>query len=457
MIFLDLVRRSGRSLLSAKTRTLLTSFAIGVGAFALTLTLGASNGAQGYADQIIQDNFDPSELIVTNDDSLFEAADSSKPKVYDESFGSVTNASGASQQVKMLADTDLERLKQVDGVESVRPAVSVNLKYITRDGQKKYVSTAQAYSSYKPPELLAGTISLPIKSGTMILPEAFLESLGFKNATDAIGKPVRLAVQRQLDQSALLSSLSMSDTSALQAEGAAAQNAVEETFTVIAVTKKPSTLVQPGTALYLKMNQEDVGRLNDYATKDTANYHKYLTAYVKVKNGGTDTQALDATQAEIKKLGYGAQSVVDTQETITQVITVLQGIVGVFGVIAIIASVFGVVNTMYISVLQRTREIGLMKALGMHKGDINKLFLFEAALIGLLGGLIGAGLAVTAGTFLNPFISEQLGLGSLSLLIFRADQVVMLVAALIFIAIVAGLLPARKASKLDPIEALRTE
>ena len=148
---------------------------------------------------------------------------------------------------------------------------------------------------------------------------------------------------------------------------------------------------------------------------------------------------------------------IDTEKTITQIIGVLEGIVTVFGIIAIIASVFGVINTMYISVLQRTREIGLMKALGMHRKDISRLFRIEAGLIGLLGGIIGSLLAIVGGTGLNPVISSKLGLGDSKLLIFKFSQVGLLIIALIIIGIIAGLLPARKAAHLDPIEALRTE
>ena len=79
MYFFDLIKRSLRSLASAKTRTLLTALAIAVGTFALTLTLGARNGAQNYANNIIKNNFDPSELIVTKDGNLFTATDASKP------------------------------------------------------------------------------------------------------------------------------------------------------------------------------------------------------------------------------------------------------------------------------------------------------------------------------------------------------------------------------------------
>ncbi len=453
---LDIIRRSSRSLLSAKTRTILTVFAIGVGAFALTLTLGASNGAQHYASTIIKDNFDPSELIVTADDTLFRNTDSSKPQVYSQNFGSITNNSGASTQVKMLSDSDITRLKDVKGVVSVRPGLALNLQYLTRDGQKKYVATAQAYSSYKKPALLAGSIPASLPSHTLILPEGFVKALGFSSPQDAIGKKLRLAVRKQYDQSAVLSSLLSGDSSALTSQLKAPTDTMEVQFTVIAVTKKPSTLIQPGTGLYLNISQHDEDELNDYATQGSTSYHKYLSAYVTVKDG-TNTSNLNATQARIKKIGYSAQSILDTEKTITQVIAVLQGIVTVFGLIAIIASVFGVVNTMYISVLQRTREIGLMKALGMHKGDINKLFLFEAALIGLLGGVVGSALAIGAGILLNPTISKQLSLGTARLLDFKLNQTLLLIIALMFVAILAGLFPARKASKLDPIEALRTE
>jgi len=449
MLFIDIVKRSLRNLLTSKARTILTALAIAVGTFALTLTLGASNGAKEYANNIVRSNFDPTELIVSKDPNLFSRQDATKPQVYNPSFGSISTFGGETRQVQYLNTADIAKIATTKGVSSVQPAITVSLQYITRDGQKKYIGTLAPYNSYQKPELLAGSIPEKIQDNTLILPQGFLSALGFSSAKSAIGQNIRLSVQNQ-------TSLNLITTNPLAALNSSDNKSQESLFKVIAVSATSSTSISTATSLYLYTNINQVESLNNYIYSGTSSYQKYLTAYAKVTDG-TNLTKLNTAQSLIKGEGYSVQSVVDTEKLITQFISVIEGIVTLFGLIAIIASLFGVVNTMYISVLQRTREIGLMKALGMHRKDISRLFKIEAGLIGLLGGIIGSALAVGIGTALNPAISNKLSLGNSKLLIFKASQILILIVVLALIAIFAGLLPARKAAKLDPIEALRTE
>lgn len=455
MFISDIIRRSGRSLRQAKVRTLLTAAAIGVGTFALTLTLAASNGAQSFVNRVISENFDPAELIVASDESLFGRGDTTKPKEYDPSYSNGQSNAGATIQVKQITDEDIAKIEAIPGVERLREGVQINLQYITREGQKKYIASAAAFNPAEKPELLAGTIPKPLNNKQIIIPEGYLEALGFSSAGDAIGKQVVLAVPKPVDPEAIQKALEQG-VSPEQLRNLSQNGSSEEVFTVAAVRKKPAT-AQPGTELYLYLGDEDAIALNDVATKGTPAYHKYPYVYVRVKDG-EDNAKLLAVQDQLKALGYTAQSVEDTQAFLTQIINILQGIVAAFGAIAVIASVFGIVNTMYISVLQRTREIGLMKALGMRKRDIGRLFRFEAAWIGFIGGLIGSLLAYGLGMALNPWITKTLELGDgNSLLIFKLPQIIALIIILMIVATLAGLLPSRKAAKLDPIEALRTE
>jgi putative ABC transport system permease protein len=108
-------------------------------------------------------------------------------------------------------------------------------------------------------------------------------------------------------------------------------------------------------------------------------------------------------------------------------------------------------------VLERTQQIGLMKALGMRRRDVGRLFRYEAAWVGFLGGVIGSGMAIIAGVIANPLITDALNLGKTHLLIFDPLTVAGVIIGLMLVSVGAGILPARKAAKLDPIEALRTE
>ena len=442
MKIFDVSQRSARNLKQAKARTLLTAMAIGVGAFALTMTLAASNGAQSYVNRLISNNFDPTELLVAKDETIFGRGDNNKPQEYDASFGSISSASGAPIQVKQVTEQDVNKILKYPLVEQVREGVILNVQYVTRPGQKKYIANIQDYSS----------IPKPINNTSLLLPEAYVSALGFKDPQSAIGKELTIAIRKSL--SSQIVETGTAPRNLQDAEVIGDKSTVLVPFKVVAVLK--SEPAQPGTELSLQISTQAAKNLNDIATAGTSQYRQYTRVNVKVKDG-EDKANLLKVQEQLSKDGFVSQSVEETQQFLTQIINVLKTIVVAFGLIAIIASVFGVVNTMYISVIQRTREIGLMKALGMRRKDVSRLFRFEAAWIGFLGGAIGSGLAVVLGTLLNPWITNKLDFGTQKLLIFKANQIAILIVLLVLVAIFAGLLPARKAAKLDPIEALRTE
>jgi len=225
----------------------------------------------------------------------------------------------------------------------------------------------------------------------------------------------------------------------------------EFTFTVRAISAQAAEALTAVNQIQISPNASR--EISEYTTQGTEQYQKYTGATAIVKEGDPEV-----VKDQLADDGFYAQTANDLQAVVFTVVNTLQGIVIGFGIIALIASVFGIINTQYISVLERTREIGLMKALGMRGRSVSRLFEFEAAWIGFLGGIIGALIAVALGLALNPVITSALGLSEgTNLLIFNPVSVAIMIIILIIIAMVAGWFPARKAAKLDPIEALRTE
>lgn len=450
----DILKRAGRNLRQAKGRTILTSLAIAVGAFTLTASLAVGEGARQYADELLKSNINPQTIMVAKDPSLFGQGGGVSGGLKDFSESS-TQYGGAT--FKALDAKDLETMKSAPNVESVSPTYLVNAQYISFEGSnKKFTTDITTYDTNVLASTAAGSlpsIGTQIKDDEIVMPESFIKSISAQaSPQDMIGRKVTLHLVKTP------SAAEQSDIAAAFAQGG--QDAVarlaqsesrEAVFTVRAVSAASSTSFTASSALFISENKAK--ELSDYLTEGTDQANKYITAVVKVRQG-EDPQA---TATYLNSRGVTAKTAKDLQGMIFTIVGILQGIVAGFGVLALIASVFGIINTQYISVLERTSQIGLMKALGMPRRGVAKLFRYEAAWIGLIGGVLGAASAFALGTALNPFITKTLSLGDRSLLIFVWWQIALLILLLILVAIVAGWFPARKAAKLDPIEALRTE
>ena len=456
----DTIRRSGRNLRSAKVRTLLTAFAIAIGSFTLTLTLAAGNGVRDYTSKLVRNNFDPAELLVGRDSEVANnGPPSDQPKEYDQTVSSVQFGGGdGGLQVKRVTQEDVTELEKLPYIEDVRESYQIDSRYITREGQKRYTVSAEAYNPAQRPETAAGTLpeTGDIGEGDVLLPDAYLGSLGFENPEEAIGQKLQLNVQRPFSPQAAGQALAAAQSGNAPNAEQLTPESKTITLRIAAVTKRPATNFGVGLSPVL-LSGADARELYRFTTEGIPDFQKYLFVYVRVKDGDNEGK-IAAAQSDLQAKGYYAQSSKDLQQAITQFVNVLQIMVGVFGLITVVASVFGVVNTQYISVLERTREIGLIKALGMPRKGVSRLFMIEATWIGFLGGLLGVLAGLALGLAVNPWITSKLDLGvGNSLLIFQPLQLVLLILALMLVATIAGLLPARKAAKLDPIEALRTE
>lgn len=181
---------------------------------------------------------------------------------------------------------------------------------------------------------------------------------------------------------------------------------------------------------------------------------------LKVKVGNIDD--VQKVQKQIQDMGYGADSLGDILKNLQAQSATMQIVLGGIGAISLLVAALGITNTMIMSMYERTREIGVMKVLGCMLGDIRSMFLFEAGLIGLVGGLIGLLFSYGASFLLNKYAAGMLGGGGWG----GAESIISLIplwlalAALGFatlVGLVSGFMPARRAMKLSALEAIRTE
>ncbi len=449
---LDIAKRAALNLNQAKVRTFLTSLAIAVGAFTLTLSMAAGEGARRYADDLLKNNIDPQALFITKDDSLTSGRGGSmKLQEYSED-----TAQGYRQgsTVKMLNKDDIAKLQARSDIKDVVPLYNLTPTYTQFEGNaKKYTAALSYYDSTIINNTVAGELpklGQQIKDSQIVVPEEYASELGVA-PKDLLGKKIIVTFSRSA-QSPTEEQIAAAFMAGGQAAVADLVKPEQKPFeyTVVAVAKKSAMALTSMTQLLVSTDAARIATEFTEGNSKTAGQVLGVTAIAK-----GDTEA--AKQAIKGDYGFSVQTAKDAQTILFTFVNILQGIVAGFAVLALIASVFGIINTQYISVLERTSQIGLMKALVMSRSGVARLFRNEAAWIGFFGGSLGAAVGLVLGWIANPIITKALDLGENKLLIFVWWQIGLMILALEFIAVIAGWFPARKAARLDPIEALRTE
>jgi putative ABC transport system permease protein len=180
----------------------------------------------------------------------------------------------------------------------------------------------------------------------------------------------------------------------------------------------------------------------------------YTTITVKV-NRAQDTEAVEK---EVRDLGFNAFSIADLLESQKKAFILLDLLLGLVGSIALTVASLGIVNTMVMSILERTREIGVMKAIGGGDDDVRRIFLIEASLIGVIGGAFGIALGWAVGRVINVganyYLSTQ-GVPASNLFLIPWWLSAGAIVFSLVVSLIAGSFPAMRAARLDPIQALR--
>lgn len=182
----------------------------------------------------------------------------------------------------------------------------------------------------------------------------------------------------------------------------------------------------------------------------------YSSISVRVGNPAQIQVVEDA----IKKMGFNTFSISDASRGLRQFFGVLYAFLGIFGSLALMVASIGIVNTLVMAILERRREIGIMKAIGASDGDVKKLFFAEAGAMGILGGVLGVVLGWAIGQLINFGTNVYLKRQSLPPEHFWAVPWWLVAFAIGFafvVSLVSGLYPAGRAARLDPVQALRYE
>lgn len=428
---IDVIASAISNTFRSKTRTILTILAIFIGAFTLTITTGLGTGINQYIDETVAAIGADDVLTVTHATEE-DAGDGPQEYTADQVTQQVAGPQGE-QSLDPITEADLDQIAAIDGVLSVEPVKQLDVDYVAHDDGTEYQIDVGSFVPGMQVQLAAGEQPDAASDALQVaIPVDYVEPLGFADDAAAIGQEVVFGLtDGNGDAQAVTATIVGVSEAGLGGAGSSAS---------------PNTALTD--ALYAA---QEIGAPAGQADS-------YASATVRFDPDSTPEQ-VEALRASLEDAGYQATTLDDTLGTFKAVIDGIVLVLNAFAIIALLAASFGIVNTLFMSVQERTREIGLMKAMGMGSGKVFGLFSSEATYIGFLGSVIGIGIGMLAGTAVGGALSSTLlaDLPGLTLIAFDPVSILAIVVLVMGIAFVAGSLPAARAARLNPIDALRYE
>jgi ABC-type antimicrobial peptide transport system permease subunit len=388
-----LMHMAWRNLMHKKLRAFLTIFGVVIGIGAIFFLLSFGLGLQKLVTDQVIGNQSVKSIDVTTPNS----------------------------KILKLDGANYERMKNLPHVVQLGASYSYagSLKASGSEVDTIVYGEDQSYQRLENLTLAKGRLLTANDSRSVMINNASVRSIGLKDAGAAIGKKVSLRVPL---------------TGANRAE-------LNDNFTIVGVIDSDggNEVFIPGS------NFTNAG----------------VRAYNQIKIEVDTSANVPNMRKQIESLGFMTTSPIDTIDQINQVFKFFNVMLAGFGAIGMIVAVLGMFNTLTISLLERTKEVGLMITLGGRNRDMRKLFVFEAVLLSLVGAIVGILSAVTAGQIINLAMnafSRQRGVtDSFQLFATPAWLVLGTILFMLCVGLLVVYIPARRAARINPIDALRRE
>lgn len=433
MRIMDILRDANSNLWRNKIRSFLTILAIFIGSFTIILNTAINAGVNKFLDQQIE-NMGGDGYLEMMPTEAYESAMSmistSEPREYTDEDDTISY---------YIKDDQIEAIEKIDGIKSFDVLYPVSVDYFTSDKTDKRYK-ADSFNLTVPGiniDMLAGEAPDTSEDADyeIALTESMAKALGFEKAEDAVGQTIKIAVPN-----------------AVKCHSLARSECITLVKAKISGVQAPGILSIAGSRANLALWNHIYDINYDGAPEISKPRSSQAVANV-------EPEKITEIQDKLKEVGLSAMSVDDEVGMFKTFFDAILIVLNIFGGIALAAAAIGIINTLFMSVQERTSEIGLDKALGMSSAKVFFSFSAEAILLGFWGSFVGVILSFIAGNAINVLAHATFlkDFPTFDLVVFDIKSMLAIVGIIMLIAFLAGTLPARKAAKKNPIDSLRYE